>query len=70
MPRYISVVPAYGADYRTKKEVLEAFEAGADFRIQDFELSGYVNKNDKPDDVVLQVRYANERIVTIGEEKC
>lgn len=35
MSDYVTVVPAYGADYATSKEALEAWRAGKDFKIQD-----------------------------------
>lgn len=57
MPRYVSVVPAYGRDYTNQKQVLADWNAGKDFLIQDFELSGYINKDDKPASMILNVRY-------------
>ncbi len=44
--RYISAVPAYGRDYKTKADVLADWEAGKDFLIQDMFESGYINKAD------------------------
>ena len=32
---YTTVVPAYGADYKTSEEALEAWRSGKDFKIQD-----------------------------------
>lgn len=57
MTRYLSAVPAYGRDYKSKKEVLADWEAGKDFLIQDFQESGYINKADKPAGVTLNIRY-------------
>jgi len=52
---YVVVVPAYGRDYRSKREVLAAWDDGHDFQCQP---SGrYVSKRDKPAHVALQVRY-------------
>lgn len=34
--KYIQVEPAYGRDYKTKKEVLADWNAGKDFRVVDF----------------------------------
>tara|TARA_R110002020_G_scaffold414874_3_gene624337 strand:+ start:1320 stop:1532 length:213 start_codon:yes stop_codon:yes gene_type:complete len=31
----ISLIPAYGRDYNSKKEVKEAYDSGKDFRIMD-----------------------------------
>lgn len=61
--RHISAVPAYGRDYKTKKAVLEDWNAGKDFLIQDYVEHGYVNKDDKPADVVLEIRYKNLTLV-------
>jgi hypothetical protein len=58
MARYVSAIPAYGRDYKTQKEVREAWERGEDFNIQDMFVGGYVNKDDKPDDIVLNIRYS------------
>lgn len=33
---YKTLVPAYGRDYKTAKEVKAAWEAGKDFRVADF----------------------------------
>lgn len=57
--RYLSAVPAYGRDYKTAREVKTAWADGKDFRIQDFKESGYVNKDDKPANVILNIRYSN-----------
>lgn len=65
MTAYLSAVPAYGRDYRSAKEVRADWEAGKDFRIEDMRQSGYVNKADKPADVVLNVRYDRQRKVCV-----
>lgn len=59
MPRYVSAVPAYGRDYTSAKGVKSDWEAGKDFLIQDYQLSGYINKADKPKDMVLNIRFQN-----------
>lgn len=64
MTNYVSAVPAYGRDYKSKKEVLADWNAGKDFLIQDLMRSGYVNIKDKPADMVLNVRYARLTKVT------
>ena len=58
MPRYVSAVPAYGRDYKSAKAVKEDWADGKDFLIQDVQLSGYINKDDKPADIVLHIRYS------------
>ena len=65
MARYVSAVPAYGADYKSKKEVQAAWDAGKDFLIQDLMLHGYVNKDDKPADMVLNIRYKRQTMVHV-----
>lgn len=59
MTTYLSAIPAYGRDYKSKKAVMEDWNAGKDFLIQDMRHSGYINKGDKPADVTLNVRYKN-----------
>jgi hypothetical protein len=59
MTQYLSAVPAYGRDYKSKKAVMEDWNAGKDFLIQDMRESGYVNKDDKPAGVTLNIRYKN-----------
>jgi hypothetical protein len=54
---YLSAVPAYGRDYKSKKAVMEDWNSGKDFLIQDMRHGGYVNKDDKPEDVTLHIRY-------------
>jgi len=51
--RYVVAWPAYGRDYTSKKAVLADWKAGKDFRTDE----GYVNINDKPANVTLEVRY-------------
>lgn len=63
--RYLSAVPAYGRDYKSKKEVLADWNAGKDFLVQDVVESGYINKNDKPANVVLQIRYKKLTMVCV-----
>jgi len=61
---YLSVVPAYGRDYKSAKEVKAAWEAGKDFQIMDMSSPDdgrYINKQDaeKPGSGVstLTIRY-------------
>lgn len=56
----ISVVPAYGRDYKSKKEVQTAWDEGKDFQIQDMSSPDdgrYVNKQDVPAGTVINARY-------------
>lgn len=58
---YLTVVPAYGRDYKSAKAVREDYAAGKDFRINDMSSpydGAYVNSGDHPAGVTLSVRYA------------
>lgn len=44
MSRYVTVVPAYGREYKSGKAANIDWVAGKDFRIEDFQLSGYINR--------------------------
>jgi len=65
MTTYLSAVPAYGRDYRSKKALLADWDAGKDFYIVGLGQSGYINKDDKPDGVTLNVRYADQTKVCV-----
>jgi hypothetical protein len=64
MKRFLHVVPAYGRDYKSKKEILADWNAGKDFQICDMSCQNdgaYVNKEDAENDSALwevHVRYA------------
>jgi hypothetical protein len=60
--RSITVTPAYGADYKSKKDALTAWNAGKDFVIRDYKLRGYVNNADaKTYDITsVTIRYNKE----------
>lgn len=55
--KYISAIPAYGRDYKSKKEVIADWNNNKDFLVQDMFQSGYINKQDCPKDVVVNIRY-------------
>lgn len=66
-PEYVVVVPAYGRDYKTKKEVLADWLDHKDFKIEDM-FHGYgrkVNIDDKPANWILEVRYDRLRKVML-----
>ena len=52
---HLEVVPAYGRDYKSQKEVKAGYAAGHDFH-SPFH-GGYVNKDDHPEGTTLLVRY-------------
>ena len=43
---YLTLVPAYGRDYKSKKEVLAAFDANKDFMLQSFDRQGLTSKQE------------------------
>lgn len=54
------IVPAYGRDYKSKKEVMADWDANKDFLVQDMFKSGYINKEQALKELKgqnLQVRY-------------
>jgi len=63
---HITVVPAYGRDYKSQKAVQADWDDNKDFLCSGVFQYGYLNKLDKekyaPDDTIL-VRYDNQRKV-------
>lgn len=59
------LTPAYGRDYKSKKEVIEAWNAGKDF-IGDHQL-GFkpVNRDDLPKPANIMLRYKRNTLVTV-----
>jgi hypothetical protein len=55
----MTLTPAYGRDYKSKKEVLEAWESGVDFYANSPTESGYCSIRDFPEGEGrhLQLRY-------------
>jgi hypothetical protein len=67
--RILTLIPAYGRDYKSAKAVLADWNDNKDFIINDFKLSGYVNKQQleklKFDDIIqLNFHYAKQTKVT------
>jgi hypothetical protein len=66
---YTNVVPAYGRDYKSQKEVQADWDANKDFRVEDYyspKHGSYLNKIDKDKfipDHTITVRYDNQRKV-------
>lgn len=60
MSKYLTLVPAYGRDYKSKKEVTADFNAEKDFRISDF-FSGsdgrLVNRQQIDAGTTVNIRY-------------
>ncbi len=58
---FITVVPAYGRDYKSQKEVKADWDAGKDFRIQDMmspDDGRYINNGDAPKGTTLNIRFS------------
>lgn len=64
----IHVSPAYGKDYESEEEVLEAWNAGKDFVMEGFR-NGYINKQDAENFGVpggeINIRYNKKSEVTV-----
>jgi hypothetical protein len=70
MTTFLTAVPAYGRDYKTKTEVLAAWNSGCDFQIQSYNSSAYVNKDSDLEGVSLTIRYSKlSKIVQIPSKK-
>lgn len=58
---FITVVPAYGRDYKSQADVKADWNSGKDFRIADvMNGTGYINKDDAPKGATINVRYARQ----------
>ncbi len=67
---YLTLVPAHGRDYKSKREVMEAWDAGKDFIVQDM-MSPYdgkpINKSDAKAGGIsnVNIRYKRMRSVAV-----
>lgn len=59
MTRYLTLIPAYGRDYKSKKEVMADWNAGKDFVVVGYgpDDGRYINKEDAPKGATLNIRY-------------
>lgn len=63
--QYFELTPVYGRDYKTKAEVVAAWEAGRDFE-GDYALGfKLVNKEDIPKPSTVNLRYKQNRKVAV-----
>ncbi len=62
----MTISPAYGRDYKSKKAVLEAWAAGLDFTIESFgpDMGRYINKADAAG-LTVTIRYDKLRKVVV-----
>ena len=68
-PFQVNVLPAYGRDYKNKKEIFEAYSKNQDFEVSDISNKGKINKTDclRYGVACLIVRYRNnERLASIN----
>jgi hypothetical protein len=70
MQQTLEVVPAYGRDYKSQKEVLADWNADMDFQIVSVQEYGrYINKQDadREPDLNILVRYAKlEKVMALA----
>jgi hypothetical protein len=65
MNTYYELTPAYGKDYKSAAEVINAWRDGADF-VGDYQLGfQYVNQENIPKPSTVNLRYARERRVAV-----
>jgi hypothetical protein len=67
-----TITPAYGRDYKNKKEILADWEAGKDFTLHNGFQTTYINKQDAERDGLTKfnVRYAGHvKLTTIQLKK-
>ena len=56
----LTLVPAYGRDYKSRSAVVADWDAGKDFQISNFfhpDDGRYINKQDAKGPLVLNIRY-------------
>lgn len=65
----LTLVPAYGRDYKNKMDLQADFLAGKDFRVTGFHGDSYTNKSDldkmHPGGYTVNARYAGLRKVAV-----
>lgn len=59
MPVYLELSPSYGRDYKSGKEVQQAWDEGKDFTIETMgpDSGRQINKQDATPGMVLNIRY-------------
>jgi hypothetical protein len=64
---YLDLIPAYGRDYKSQKEVKEAWLAGKDFEVATFgpEMGRVLNVSDAPKGSVMNIRFKQLRNVAV-----
>lgn len=67
---YLTLIPAYGRDYRNKADVIRHFLEGKDFQTTDLSSHAYLSIRDFHAGVKVTLRYANKTktcVVTVPE---
>ena len=63
------IIPAYGRDYKSKKEVEEAWNAGKDFIISDISAGAsdgrYINKEDALNHKIKEVNIRYKKLTQV-----
>jgi hypothetical protein len=54
---WIALLPAYGRDYKSKREILRDFNGGKDFILSHLSSSGYINKEQIEVGTFIEFRY-------------
>ena len=62
----LTLIPAYGRDYRSKKACLADFHSGKDFLAVGIGGSGYVNSKDLPSGEEVRIRYQRQTQVLLA----
>jgi hypothetical protein len=66
----MTLIPAYGRDYKSGKEAKEAFDANKDFQVADlFSGGAYVNKEQLPKGTTVTIRFKQLTGVTTHKVK-
>jgi len=62
-----TITPAYGRDYKSKKEAVEAFEAGKDFVLKTHVRDTLINKEDLVREGIkaVNIRYKNMTMIAV-----
>lgn len=61
----LTLIPAYGRDYSSKKSLLKDFNDNKDFMANDLYNSGYVNKSELSGEYMITFRYGKLRKVFV-----
>lgn len=64
--QYLTMVPAYGRDYKSKAQVKKDWDETKDFQLTTPRYSGrYINKCQLPEDARAEIRYTGLKKVVV-----